>query len=58
MAQTWDELTEAEKIADLRSDVKRIFTVLREMAEEQDRLTDQVSEAIKRLDSIETKKAS
>jgi hypothetical protein len=53
--KVWDELTDSEKIAELRNDVVRLFTALREMASEQDRLRSEVSEAIKRLDSTQAK---
>ena len=55
MAKTWEQLSHAEKIEDLRADVARIFLALREMASEQDHLRGQVFEAIKRLDSIASK---
>lgn len=54
--RTWEQLTPAERVEDLRRDVVRLFTALREMASEQDRLRSQVSEAIARLDSIESTK--
>lgn len=58
MAQSkWEQLTPAEKVDDLRSDVIRLFVALREMASEQDRLRSQVSEAIRRLNSIKSKTA-
>jgi hypothetical protein len=54
VTKTWDQLTATQKIDDLRNDVVRIFIALREMAAEQDRLGSAVSEAIKRLDLMET----
>jgi hypothetical protein len=55
VAKTWKHLTQAEKIEDLRNDVLRLFTALREIASEQDRLRVAVSEATTRLDSIQSK---
>jgi ribosomal protein L29 len=51
--RTWPQLTQSEKIEDLKRDVVRIFKVLREnqdaIASDQQRLQSQIDELRKRL---------
>ncbi len=47
-------MTEAEKVEDLRKDVVRIFSALREIASDVGDLRTMVSEVAKKLDSLLT----
>ncbi len=52
--KTWEKMTEAEKVEDLRKDVVRIFSALREIASDVGDLRTMVSEVAKKLDSLST----
>ena len=52
MKKTWEQMTEAEKVEDLRNDVVRIFSALREIASDVGDLRTMVSEVAKKLDSL------
>ncbi len=54
MKKTWEQMTEAEKVEDLRNDVVRIFSALREIASDVGDLRTMVSEVAKKLDSLLT----
>ena len=54
MKKTWEQMTEAEKVEDLRNDVVRIFSALREIASDVGDLRTMVSEVAKKLDSSST----
>ena len=54
MKKTWEKMTEAEKVEDLRKDVVRIFSALREIASDVGDLRTMVSEVAKKLDSLST----
>ncbi len=54
MKKTWEKMTEAEKTEDLRKDVVRIFSALREIASDVGDLRTMVSEVAKKLDSLLT----
>lgn len=45
MDKKWEEMTQAEKVEDLRKDVKRIFQVLNELHSEQSALSHRVTGA-------------
>jgi hypothetical protein len=53
MARTWEQLTQAEKIEDLRQDVKRIFDALRSLSSDVDLLSHLVSEVAEKQRSRE-----
>ena len=52
MKKTWEKMTETEKTEDLRKDVVRIFSALREIASDVGDLRTMVSEVAKKLDSL------
>ena len=52
--KTWEKMTEAEKVEDLRKDVVRIFSALREIASDVGDLRTMVSEVAKKLNSLST----
>ena len=52
--KTWEKMTEAEKVEDLRKDVVRIFSALREIASNVGDLRTMVSEVAKKLNSLST----
>jgi len=52
LKKTCQEMTEAEKIEDLRNNVARIFSALREIASDVGDLRTMVSEVAKKLDSL------
>ena len=54
MKKTWEKMTEAEKTEDLRKDVVRIFSALREIASDVGDLRTMVSEVAKKLNSLLT----
>jgi len=54
MKKTWEKMTETEKTEDLRKDVVRIFSALREIASDVGDLRTMVSEVAKKLDSLLT----
>lgn len=54
MKKTWEKMTETEKTEDLRKDVVRIFSALREIASDVGDLRTMVSEVAKKLDSLST----
>ena len=54
MKKAWEKMTEAKKVEDLRKDVVRIFSALREIASDVDDLRTMVSEVAKKLDSLST----
>ena len=54
MKKTWVKMTETEKTEDLRKDVVRIFSALREIASDVGDLRTMVSEVAKKLDSLLT----
>ena len=54
MKKAWEKMTEAEKVEDLRKDVVRIFSALREIASDVGDLRTMVSEVAKKLDSLST----
>ena len=54
MKKAWEKMTEAEKVEDLRKDVVRIFSALREIASDVGDLRTMVSEVAKNLDSLST----
>lgn len=53
MAKTWEEMTPAEKIEDLRRDVLRIFAILRQyqdaIASDHHKLQSQIDDLKKRV---------
>ncbi len=54
MKKTWEKMTETEKTEDLRKDVVRIFSALREIASDVGDVRTMVSEVAKKLDSLST----
>ena len=54
MKKTWEKMTETEKTEDLRKDVVRIFSALREIASDVGDVRTMVSEVAKKLDSLLT----
>ena len=54
MKKTWEKMTETEKTEDLRKDVVRIFSALREIASDVGDVRTMVSEVAKKLNSLLT----
>ena len=54
MKKAREKMTEAEQVEDLRKDVVRIFSALREIASDVGDLRTMVSEVAKKLDSLST----
>jgi predicted nucleic acid-binding Zn-ribbon protein len=54
MAKTWEQLTQPEKVEDLRQDVKRIFDALRSLSSDLDRLQNRLSEVSEKRHSPES----
>jgi hypothetical protein len=50
--KTWEELTQSEKIEDLRKDIVRVFSALTSIASDVEALRGKVSEVAKNLDSL------
>jgi hypothetical protein len=53
--KTWDELTQSEKIEDLRRDVVRIFNALRQISADLELINRRVSEVADSLGSLRTR---
>lgn len=53
MAKMWEQLTQPEKVEDLRQDVKRIFDALRSLSSDLGRLQNRLSEVAEKRHSQE-----
>jgi uncharacterized protein YoxC len=52
MSKTWERMTLVERVEDLRRDVVRIFSALREISSDVSDLNRKVSEVAGKLDSL------
>jgi hypothetical protein len=58
MAKNWDDLTQSEKIEDLRKDVKAIFGHLNELSESQRALNQRLESAVNLASEVAKKVAA